>query len=53
MAASSAVTWEEMAKMFSYLHTMWDDSPQPEQLFGHLSQACGEVAHERATKIEC
>lgn len=49
----ASITWEEMAKIFLYLNLMWEDEARPGRLFGQLSEACGEVAHERATKSEC
>lgn len=49
----SSITWEEMARIFLYLNLMWDGEAKPSRLFGHLSEACGEVARERVTKAEC
>ncbi|MBP0578981.1 hypothetical protein J8I29_06670 [Labrys sp. LIt4] len=37
-------TWDELAKMFSYIALMWDSHPDPAKLFAHLASACQDIA---------
>ncbi|MFC2248959.1 hypothetical protein ACETRX_04990 [Labrys portucalensis] len=43
-SSTAPVTWAELAKVFLYLNVMWDDEEKPSRLFGHLAQACQEIA---------